>query len=94
MADKDAAERVALGNTLSVGVWASGLPVLTGIALSAAGSPAGGRVILIGLMILIATPLIGLAVLTVRYAMRGAYKWAGLCAGLLALVALSALLGH
>jgi uncharacterized membrane protein len=95
MADKDTAERGALSKTLSLGVWASGIPVLVGIILSSASNPAlGGKIILAGLKILIATPLLGLAVLTMRYAMRGAFKWAGLCAGLLALIALSALLGH
>lgn len=88
-------DRPPLGRTLSAGVWVSGALVLAGLGLAAAGAPArGGRTILSGILVLIATPLLSVLVLGVRYAVRGERRWSFLCAGLLLLVLSSAWLGR
>lgn len=83
MADKDAPYRKALSRTLRTGVIASAILLLVGLAR--------GRTE--GILLLIATPLAGLVVSGGGYALRQEWKYALLCASLLGMVALGAVLG-
>ncbi len=83
MADKDAPYRKALSRTLRAGVIASAILMLLGLTRGQTS----------GILLLIATPLAGLIVLGISYALRKEWKYAFLCAFLLGLVALGAILG-
>jgi len=83
LADKDAPYRKALSRTLRTGVIASAIVILFGLTRGQTE----------GILLLIATPLAGLAVLGSSYALRKEWKYALLCASLLGGVALGAVLG-
>ncbi len=83
MADKDAPYRKTLSRILRTGVIASAIVILFGLTR--------GRTE--GILFLIATPLAGLVVLGVSYSTRKEWKYSLLCASLLGIVALGAVLG-
>ncbi len=83
MADKDAPYRKALSRTLRTGVIASAILILFGFT----------RERIDGILLLIATPLMGLVISGGGYAVRKERKYALLCACLLGLAATGAFLG-
>ncbi|OIO07372.1 MAG: hypothetical protein AUJ52_10445 [Elusimicrobia bacterium CG1_02_63_36] len=76
-----------LGRLLLAGVLLSGGVILTGLALSRPG------VVVLGINLLIATPIARVAVIGVRYALDREWRWAGLSGLVLAIIAASAALG-
>lgn len=73
--------------TLNLGVYASGALVALGLATGA------DTVVKAGIFILIATPLLRVAIVGLGYAVEGRWRWAGVSALVLAAVALGAALG-
>ncbi len=87
MADKDAPYRIAVSRTLWGGMVLAGLLILAGLLLAQKAAGLGG------ILILIATPALGVLVAGAGYARSGERRLAAVCAALLVLIACSAFLG-
>lgn len=86
--------RRAVGRLLSAGVAASALLLAWGVLAALRGGPgAGDAPLRAGLSILIATPVLRIALLGAGYALGRDWRFAGVCLALLAMIAASVLLG-
>lgn len=91
MEDSDRLRR-GVGRLLSAGVAASALLLALGVLATLWGG-AGARTLRAGILVLIATPVLRIAVLGASYALGREWRFAGVCLALLAMIAASVLLG-
>lgn len=82
-----------IARLLQAGVLASGVLLVAGAALGAAAPAAGTRLLTAGLLVLIATPVLRVAVSVAVFARQGDRTFVLVTGGVLALLVLSFLLG-
>lgn len=87
--------RAGVGRTLSGGSLAAASLILAGLLLGFVPPASGAATLLLraGTLCLIATPPLASAVLAAGFARAGQRRFAWVCAGLLAMIALCAVLG-
>jgi uncharacterized membrane protein len=86
-----AADRV-LALTLKIGAYSSFIMILAGLIVQQF-APAGQRLTIAGLLVLLATPALRIVVACVQFLRERDYRYAGISFGVLCIVVLAYLLG-